>query len=74
MSAVTTREVGREICDALGLPMDQVSAIDLHFHACEVVTATVKFTPDRDQLGKVMSVLKRYELHEKSSEAAPVDG
>jgi hypothetical protein len=74
MSAVTTRELGQEICDALGLPMDQVSSIDLRFHACEVVTATVQFIPHRDQLGKLISVLKRYQLHEISSETLPVDG
>lgn len=71
---VTTHEVGREVCEALGLPTGCVSAIDLRFHAGQIVTATVEFAPTRDQLGKVMSVLKRYELNEKSSEAVPVDG
>lgn len=73
MTAVKTNEIGREICEALGLPSGQVSAIDLQFHACDIVRATVQFAPDRDQLGAVMSILKRYELHEKSAEAVPVD-
>lgn len=71
---VATREIGSEICDALGLPKGQVSAIDLRFRAGQIVHAIVEFIPERDQLGKVMSVLKQYELHEKSSEAVPVDG
>lgn len=66
MTAVRTYQVGREICEALGLPTGCVSAVDLRFHAGESVTATVEFAPDRDQLGKVMSVIKRYELHEKT--------
>lgn len=71
---VTTNEVGREICDALGLPADCVMSIDLRFHAHDVVRAIVAFTPDRDQLGKVMSILRQYELHEKPSEVSVANG
>lgn len=71
---VTASQVGREICEALGLPMGRVTKIDLHFHAREIVTATVEFQPELDQLEKAITVLRRYELHEKSSEAEPVDG
>lgn len=71
---VTTNEIGPQICDALGLPMNQVSAVDLRFRAGQIVHAIVEFIPERDQLDKVMSVVKRYQLHEKSAEAVPADG
>lgn len=70
---VHTQEIGPQICDALGLPMDQVSAIDLRFRANQIVHAIVEFIPERDQLDKVMSVLKRYELHEKLSPQEPAE-
>lgn len=66
--AVTSREVGKELCEALALPLNRVQSIDLSFHAGEIVTATVRLMPERDQLDKVLSVLKSYELHEKTSQ------
>lgn len=71
---VTTKEIGPQICDALGLPMNQVSAIDLRFRAGQIVHAIVEFVPERDQLDQVLSVVKRYQLLEKSAEDVPVHG
>lgn len=69
---LTTASIGAELIEALGLPKGAVTDVTLRFPAKGVVTATVEFMPAREQLSQVLSILKRYELHETSSEEVPV--
>lgn len=68
MSPVVTTAIGEELCQALGLPADKVTSIDLRFPANGIVTAAVEFLPERSQLDEVVNILRRYELHEKQDE------
>lgn len=64
MSAVLTRgEFGNAICKIFGL--ERVVWFNINTPSDGVVTAEVEFCLDEIQCGKVVSLLKEYEIHEK---------
>lgn len=72
MKPVMTSTIANEILEALGLPAN-IQSIDLHFHANDIVRATVQYVPEREQLVQVVSILKRYELHEREDDARSIE-
>lgn len=59
----TNDKLVKEILDALGLK--NVVSLDLHFAVNEVVTAGVKYFPERGNLKTLPLLLKKFELIEK---------
>lgn len=63
--AVTTYQIGREVCQALGLDSARVTSINLDMKAGDIVTLSVGILPDRKELIGVVDVISRYELVER---------
>jgi len=63
---VATHQIGKEICDALGLDGSLVQSMMISFVSGDVVRIEANIHPTRDQILKVAAVLKRYELKEKT--------
>ena len=56
-----TAEVGKEICEALGIPEEaRVAAIDLNMVAGEPMTVTVRLDLPADCLARLGEVLSKY--------------
>jgi len=68
--AITGRNIGPEICKALGIEGQRVRAIDIHIAAGQIVTVTVERLMNEDEGERLIPVLDRYELVEKP--VAPV--
>ena len=47
---------------ALGIGDLQVSNFDLHVHSEDIISVSVEYYPNKDQLNKAISVLEEYEL------------
>ena len=62
MAVVFAREVGTDVCVALGLDPAVVRSVRINFDANEVVTADVEIYPDGPQVDGVLSVIRRYNL------------
>lgn len=60
MSGLKKQELEKELCDALGLK--GVQKLDLHFEVGSFATAEVKMFLDDDQLKRIVSVVKKYNL------------
>ncbi len=60
MSVLQKQELEKELCDALGLK--KVQKLDLHFSVDSFATAEVKMHLDDEQLKKIVSVVKKYNL------------
>ena len=63
---IMTTSIGPALIEALGLPKGAVTDVELHFPSNGIVTATVELMPSREQLEKVFSIVKRYELRERN--------
>lgn len=61
-----------DICEALGLDPAVVSSITIHCQPNELVIAEVKMIPRGETADKLLSLIKRYALHE-ISEKKPED-
>ncbi len=59
----TYDKIVKEILDSLGLK--NVVSLDLHFGVGKIVTAEVKYFPERDGIKKLPLLLKKFELVEK---------
>lgn len=63
MSAVTVRgEFGKAICDMMGI--DSVIGFKLNTPADGIVTAECEVSLNKAQCDELLTILKRYELHE----------
>ncbi len=60
MSVAKKHELEKELCDALGLK--DVQKLDLHFAVDHFATAEVKMLLKDEQLKKIISVVKKYNL------------
>ncbi len=60
MPVLKKQELEKELCDALGLK--KVQKLDLHFSVGSFATAEVKMHLDDEQLKKIVSVVKKYNL------------
>ena len=60
MVFVKGNDIGKEISDIFGLK--NVTSIDFHFAVDKIVSVDVKFYPEKEEMEKFMSILKRYEL------------
>lgn len=72
MSPVVGQDIGAKLIKALGLP-PLTATIDLHIAVDEPVTVTCESYPDKDGVAELVPVLKRYELHDRSTWQLPGD-
>lgn len=63
--AVSSNEIGKDLLDALGLPIAGVTGLTIRVEASQAVEVQVRLLPTEQQVGDVIEILKRYELHEK---------
>ncbi len=62
----TGLKFANEVIEALGLSnVKNIVDIDLTIHCEDVITVTVKYYPENDELDKLIPILKKYELKEK---------
>jgi hypothetical protein len=61
---VTTYDVGKDICDALGLDPDMVRSVTIKFEVPSLVIAEVEQFIDKEQSEKLMKVLNAYKWEE----------
>lgn len=71
MSAIIGKAIGKEVIEALKLPLPTQS-VDLRIAYNEIVTATVTYHVQEEDARKLLKVLAKYELHEVSRDAEPV--
>lgn len=64
--------VGAELVEALGLTGQRVRSIELRFATDEIVKANVEMYVHDKEAHKLIALLKRFELQEKSSQAIEV--
>lgn len=67
--AVTTRQIGQQVIEALGLPECKVTSIKLEMRADDVVRVEVEMLPTEQEAIGVLDVIKRYELVEREETA-----
>ena len=56
-----TKQIGKTICEALGLGAFKVIGIDIHLHVGEVATINVEYYP-HDEIQGIAPILKHYKL------------
>jgi hypothetical protein len=61
---VHTKDIGAQVCQALGLEPDKIKNLTLRLRADEVVTMTVEYVAyvTGEQMDKLTTVLKHYRL------------
>jgi hypothetical protein len=62
MAKVCGFQIGKQICEALGLDAKKVRAIDIHIKTRELVTATVEHYVTGEQVDSLTTVLSSYSL------------
>ncbi len=67
MASVWVHEIGAELCEALGLPPEDVTRINFDWRVGDMAKIDVAFLVQKD--GEMATIFKKYELHEKESEA-----
>jgi len=55
-------EIGEDICNAFELEANKVRNIHINIGTSEEVTINVEFLPDREQMKKVSSIFKEFNL------------
>jgi len=63
--AIAEGNIGKEICEALGLDPSMVIDIDLRIHADEPVYIDIHGYASKEQLAKGITCLKKYKLIDK---------
>lgn len=63
--AVISQDVAAEVLEALGLSGKSVHSIKLEMKANSLIMVEVEYSPDRNQVGKLFQIIKRYELVER---------
>lgn len=61
--AITGNQIGKELCDALGLPKGTIG-FTLHVHTGDIVTIDCKYQPDL-KVQDVAAALTQFELSRK---------
>lgn len=72
--AVTGYDIGKQLCDALGLDIKGVRTIDIHVEARSLVTVSVERLVSRDEAGRLCTALERYNLHPVGDESTSLQG
>lgn len=62
MAKIIGIQIGKQVCEALGLDASKVRSIDIHVKANELVTAQVEHYIDGDEAQKLVNVLSAYTL------------
>ena len=64
MGAIAGRhQFCRDIADALGLEsVKYIQDVDIKMHVHEIVSVTVKFLPEENNIAKLPAVIKKYNL------------
>lgn len=62
---VSSNTIGKAVIDALGLQVAGVTGITVSLQTNQPVEVLVRYLPSEQQVGDVIDILKRYELHEK---------
>ena len=58
----------QQICEVLGIDPAMVRSITLRFAAHEIAQATIVIFPDKDDLNRLLPIIKEYELVPKEHE------
>lgn len=66
MKKILGVDIGKELCEAMGLPAKGISSIDIHVSAHELVTADVRMFVHDEQAKKLVELLRKYELRERT--------
>jgi len=64
MAIVNGTFFGREIVEALGIPMEDVVGIEIRSYVEEIVTIKVEYFPHKEGLDKLIPIIKKYHLEE----------
>jgi hypothetical protein len=63
MRAVTGFEIGKQVCEALGIDLVMpVTSIDIHIRSTDTVTVTLETIPGKDQIEKALHILSHYDM------------
>jgi len=65
MAVMSNDEIGKKICDALGLKHARMVDVHIVFAVDEIVTVMVEYYPEKDGILQLPAILKEYELVEK---------
>ncbi|WP_028627672.1 hypothetical protein [Metapseudomonas resinovorans] len=71
--SVLSAEAGKLICDALGIDPNGAREIHLHLVAGDLVHMEVHSTVQREALGNLVQIIKRFELTETASETVDTE-
>lgn len=64
MAIVIGNRIGKQIAEALGLQTERLHSIEIRIAPDEIVSACCEYYASDDD-GKLVKVLKQYELHER---------
>lgn len=70
MAAISGIDIGKEICEALGIPIKGIKNIDIHIPADDAVTVGITKYVSPESMKKITEVIKHYQLHEVKEEGA----
>ena len=70
MGRELTMQLGTELCEALGIPIENVYSLDLHCCVNDLATVTVRRYLQVGESSALKSVLERYEVIVKNMVAA----
>lgn len=64
MKAIKGMKIGKEVCEALGIPIEGIKDIEFRIPADDAVTVLITKYVSPESVTKVTEILKQYELHE----------
>lgn len=60
--AVSSQQIGKEICDALGLGTRDVRKITVVFEVGNIVKIDVEILPDKNDMDGILPIFQKYKL------------
>ena len=67
MATIPTTEIGREVCEALGVPTENVKSISFRVQLGNIVMAEIERYVTSDEFDKTVKILEKYKLIPASS-------
>lgn len=74
MAIVKPNDINVKIAKALGIEADNIQSITIRMLANEVVSVDMLYYPDKKDLKKLIPVLKKYQLIEKTKNQGKESG
>lgn len=60
--AVSSQEIGKEVCNVLGLNVKKVRKLAVVFEAGAIVKVNVEILPDKNDMDGILSIFQKYKL------------